>query len=585
MTEQVSQALEGYNVAYISMDTVEEEYRAQGLAPNSFDVVLAAGAIDSSDMNKLKELIYPGGWLILAKWTEDSWISEWQKEEDGLVFVLQKDGENHLLAHRVKLDRVRVSAAELEKFLSLHLPAYMLPAHLQVVDALPLTGNGKIDRSKLAKWRPASSFGQSVSMDATEGAESDPLEAQLAHVWAEALGVSRIGRTQSFYEYGADSLIMAQVAGKLRDKLAENPAHAAIPFDVLLRQMLNFPTADALAGFIHMRNQESQQSEEVALPKKRNKSSNAVLIPYGGDESGPLRVVFHAVLGTMDGFRPLIEQLKAQQTGSIVGIAIDDSERYCALELIETVADDYAECLIDVLREREQRPVQLIGYSLGGLIAIEVARRLGEQGVPILDLVLIDIPPILTEVNDDLLIEALFVPNLNITLEQAAFGKVNEHDFARVILQLVEKHGDCIPQGSACTIGGDEGLDQVGEMFRKLSAFDRRERFTAYVQALGKTSGEQMPVEMAEGLCKVFGQSFKAARYTPLPYMGDIRFLLAREPFQFLPSTSEETLAFWQDICIGEMEVTEIAGNHYSCMVGENAVKLAELLAVPHGTK
>ncbi|QDS32833.1 non-ribosomal peptide synthetase [Brevibacillus brevis] len=588
LTEHVSQALEGYDVAYISMDTVEEEYRVQGLAPNSFDVVFTDGAIDSSYMNKLKELICPGGWLILTKWTEASWISELQNEEDSLVFVLQKDGENRLLAHRVKLDRVNVSAAELEKFLSLHLPTYMLPAHLQVVDALPLTGNGKIDRRELAKWRSASSVGQSVSMDATEGTESDPLEAQLAHVWAEALGVSRIGRTQSFYEYGADSLIMAQVAGKLRDKLAEDPTHAAIPFDVLLRQMLNFPTVEALAGFIHMRNQEMQQSEEVALPKKRNKSSNAVLIPYGGDESGPLRVVFHAVLGTMDSFRPLIEQLKAQQTGSIVGIAIDDSERYCALEpseLIETVADDYAECLIDVLREGEQRPVQLIGYSLGGLIAIEVARRLGEQGVPILDLVLIDIPPILTEVNDDLLIEALFVPNLNITLEQADFGKVVEHDFARAILQLVEKHGDCIPQGSACTISGDEGLDQVGEMFRKLSAFDRRERFTAYVHALGKTSGEQMPVEMAEGLCKVFGQSFKAARYTPLPYMGDIRFLLAREPFQFLPSTSEETIAFWQDICIGELEVTEIAGNHYSCIVGENVVKLAELLAVPLGTK
>ncbi|CAI8965228.1 pyochelin synthetase F [Brevibacillus sp. IT-7CA2] len=588
LTAYVSQALEGYDAEYIGMETVEEEYRAQGLAPNSFDIVFAAGSIDSFDMSKLKELICPGGWLILAKWTEASWISEWQKEEDGLVFVLQNEGENHLLAHRVKLDKVRVSAAELEKFLFLHLPAYMLPAHLQVVDALPLTGNGKIDRRELAKWRPASSFGQNAAMDATEGAESDPLEAQLAHVWAEALGVSRIGRTQSFYEYGADSLIMAQVAGKLRDKLAEDSTHAAIPFDVLLRQMLNFPTVEALAGFIHMRNQEMQQSEEIALPKKRNKSSNAVLIPYGGDESGPLRVVFHAVLGTMDSFRPLIEQLKAQQTGSIVGIAIDDSERYCALEpseLIETVADDYTECLIDVLREAEQRPVQLIGYSLGGLIAIEVARRLGEQGVPILDLVLIDIPPILTEVNDDLLIEALFVPNLNITLEQADFGKVDEHDFTRAILQLVEKYGDCIPQGSSCTIGGDEGLDQVGELFRKLSAFDRRERFTAYVHALGKISGEQMPVEMAEGLCKVFGQSFKAARYTPLPYMGDIRFLLAREPFQFLPSTSEETIAFWQDICIGELEVTEIAGNHYSCMVGENTVKLAELLAVPLGTK
>ncbi|MFS0554779.1 amino acid adenylation domain-containing protein [Brevibacillus sp. 179-C9.3 HS] len=585
LTQGVLQALEGYEVEFLGTDTVEKDYRAQGLAPSSFDVLLAAGELDSTGDSRLKELIRPGGWLILTKGTDASRLHELQKEDGGdLLWALQHEEEIHLLAKRVKLDRVPVSVAELEKFLSLHLPAHMLPAHMQVVDALPLTGNGKIDRRELAKWRPASSLGQNAAIDEAEEPGSDPLEAQLAHVWAEALGVAKLGRAQSFYEHGADSLIMAQVAGKLRDKLAEDVTHAAIPFDVLLRQMLNFPTVEALAHFIRVRNEEMHQSEEVSLPKKRSKSSNAVLIPYGGDESGPLRVVFHAVLGTMDSFRPLLEQLKAQHTGSVVGIAIDDSERYCALEpseLIETVADDYAECLMEVMLEAEQRPVQLIGYSLGGLIAIEVARRLGERGVHILDLVLIDIPPIMTEVNDDLLIEALFVPNLNITLEQTDFGKVDEHDFARGILQLVEKYGDCIPQDSACSIGGDEKLDQVGEMFRKLSAFDRSERFTAYVEALRKSTGEQMPVEMAEGLCKVFGQSFRAARYTPLPYMGDIRFLLAREPFQFLPGTSEETIAFWQDICLGALNVTEIAGNHYSCMVGENTAKLAELLALP----
>ncbi|TGU46128.1 acyl carrier protein, partial [Mesorhizobium sp. M00.F.Ca.ET.186.01.1.1] len=99
---------------------------------------------------------------------------------------------------------------------------------------------------------------------------------------AESLGLASIGRSQSFYDHGADSLIMAQVAGRLRDKLAEDPAQPAIPFDALLRQMLNYPTVADLAKFIRSREQEEQpQSEEAWTIHQQNSASNAVLIPYG----------------------------------------------------------------------------------------------------------------------------------------------------------------------------------------------------------------------------------------------------------------------------------------------------------------
>ncbi|AUM66268.1 non-ribosomal peptide synthetase [Brevibacillus laterosporus] len=645
-TENVLKALEGFDVEYVFTDVaaffipgakarfgqypnirfgvfdVDKDYRAQGLAPNSFDVVLAAGVLENArdipaSMNRLKELICPGGWLVFTEPTvEHLWILASQAfmmmepgdllraetsylDHEGWMQLLQEKGDEnvlslpeennklsslgfHLFAKRYKQDRLPVRADELESFLSLHLPAYMLPSHLQIVDALPLTGNGKIDRRELAKWRPASNVQNTIAE--TEEAGLDMLEEQLAQVWAQALGISRIGRTQSFYKHGADSLIMAQVAGKLRDKLAEDPTHGEIPFDALLRQMLNYPTVAALAEFIRSRSSEGKQNhkQEVSWLKNQGNSSNAVIIPFGGGETGPLRVVFHAVLGTMDSFRPLLEQLKEQKLGNVVGIAIADIERYCALdpsELIEAVADDYAECLL----QSGQKQMQLIGYSLGGLIAIEVARRLVERGIHLADLVLIDIPPIITEFDDDLLVETLFVPNLNITLEQAGFGGVQQDDLARGIMQLIEKHGHFIPQGSGCTIGGDDGLDKVGELFQRLSTLDRRERFTAYVEAIAKATGEQMPVEMAEGLCKVFHQSFKAARFTPPPYMGDIRLLLANEPFLFLPRTNETTVDFWTDICLGELEVIAIGGNHFSCIAEPNVRDLARLLAVPLG--
>ncbi|RNB51996.1 amino acid adenylation domain-containing protein [Brevibacillus gelatini] len=646
-TGHVLKALEGHQIEYVFTDVapffipgakqrfaqyshvsfgvfdVDQDYRAQGFAPNSFDVVLAAGVLENArdipaSMRRLRELIRPGGWFVFTEPTIEhlwilasqafmmmepgdelrletsyldrhDWLRQLQEEENEPLLLLPQEDDKltalgfHLFAKRMKQDRLAVEAAELEEFLAGLVPAYMLPQHLQVVDALPLTGNGKIDRRTLAQWRPAANGTQVTAAVVEE--ELDPLEAQLAQMWAEALGLVAIGKLQSFYEHGADSLIMAQVAGKLRDKLAEDPELEAIPFDALLRQMLNYPTIAELADFIRSRRQVTKsESEATTWPGKQDGASNAVLIPYGSAQEGPLRVVFHAVLGTMDIFRPLLARLQAQKVGSIVGVAIADMEKYCSLEpseLIETVADDYAECLM----AGGHREVQLIGYSLGGLIAVEVARRLMERGIHIVDLALIDIPPIFTEVDDDVLVETLFVPNLNITLAQAGFGEVDEKDLARGVMQLVEKHGACIPQGAAVTIGGDAGLDRVGELFRNMAAVSKRERFAAYVNAKAKATGEQMPIEMAEGLCQVFRQSFKAARYTPLPYMGDIRFLLATEPFLFLPRTDDTTLAFWQDVCLGELEVTTIEGNHFSCMIEPNVSKLAQLLAAPFKSK
>jgi pyochelin synthetase len=269
--------------------------------------------------------------------------------------------------------------------------------------------------------------------------------------------------------------------------------------------------------------------------------------------------------------------------GPVIGIAVADAGKYCAFEpagLVEQLAEEYAGCLL----ASGHKKVQLIGYSLGGFVAVEVARRLVEKGIELADLVLIDSHPVLFDIDDELVLELLFIPNLHITLAQAGFGGVDTGDVVRGLLQIFATNNKSVPQGSTCTIGGDEGLDKVGELFRRLAALSRRERFAAYAAAAAQATGEPVPVEMAEGLYKVYCQSFKAARFVPPPYMGNIRFLLALEPFSILPDTNEMTLAFWREACLGEVAVTEIKGNHLSCLEEEpNAGNLARLIAVPLG--
>lgn len=81
----------------------------------------------------------------------------------------------------MKADRVPITGEDLARFLGRRLPDHMIPSHLQVVDALPLTDNGKVDRRTLKGWRPAP-----VASGRPAGVEEpvDELESTLAGVWA-----------------------------------------------------------------------------------------------------------------------------------------------------------------------------------------------------------------------------------------------------------------------------------------------------------------------------------------------------------------------------------------------------------------
>jgi amino acid adenylation domain-containing protein/non-ribosomal peptide synthase protein (TIGR01720 family) len=91
----------------------------------------------------------------------------------------------------------------------LHLPDYMVPAHLVLLERLPLMGNGKLDRRAL----PAPDLEQARQH---YQAPANELESQLAQVWREVLNVSRIGVQDNFFELGGDSILSIQVVSRAR---------------------------------------------------------------------------------------------------------------------------------------------------------------------------------------------------------------------------------------------------------------------------------------------------------------------------------------------------------------------------------
>jgi pyochelin synthetase len=125
---------------------------------------------------------------------------------------------------------------ELRDFLQKKLPEYMVPSEFILLDALPLTSNGKVDRLALSGLQGLrSQFKAAYVMPQTE------TERLIASVWQEILQVEKVGIHDNFFELGGDSLQATKVVARLRETFQIN-----LP----LQSLLETPTLANLAEFI-----------------------------------------------------------------------------------------------------------------------------------------------------------------------------------------------------------------------------------------------------------------------------------------------------------------------------------------------
>ncbi|SEO66186.1 AMP-binding enzyme C-terminal domain-containing protein, partial [Duganella sp. CF517] len=123
-----------------------------------------------------------------------------------------------------------VVAAELREKLGETLPDYMVPSAIVVMDALPINANGKVDRKAL----PEPGFESAGEYEAPQG----DAEEVLAAVWAELLGVERVGRQDNFFELGGHSLMAVQMVARIQ---------AVLQVDLAIKDVFINPTLAALA--------------------------------------------------------------------------------------------------------------------------------------------------------------------------------------------------------------------------------------------------------------------------------------------------------------------------------------------------
>ena len=157
-----------------------------------------------------------------------------------------------LIAYLVSEEELPPPADEIRRFLQQHLPDYMIPSAFIMLDSIPLTESGKIDRKALSALDiPRPDLTQSYVKPRT------PQEKMLVDIWAQVLQVDQVGIYDNFFDLGGHSLLATQVASRIVQ---------ASGVALSLRTLFNTPTIAALSSVL---DQARRTSPITALPMRR----------------------------------------------------------------------------------------------------------------------------------------------------------------------------------------------------------------------------------------------------------------------------------------------------------------------------
>jgi amino acid adenylation domain-containing protein len=247
-------------------------------------------------------------------------------------------------------DRQQLSGARLREQVSLRLPEYMVPSLVVWLESIPLTANGKADRSAL----PAPEEGALRPADRI--AARDGLEVELVSLWEELLGVSPIGVADDFFALGGSSLQVIRMLGR-----------------VTRRYGVELPVAVMFAGGATV----ERLAVEIRHGDLPRRWSPVVAIRSSGDPP-PLFCLPPAV-GNALSYVDLARHLPSEQPVYALQAAGLDPGQEPFADLAEAAAA-YSAAIRDIQREG---PYHLVGYCVGSVVAVAVAQRLAAEGAEI----------------------------------------------------------------------------------------------------------------------------------------------------------------------------------------------------------
>ncbi|MGF1488147.1 MAG: amino acid adenylation domain-containing protein [Prochloraceae cyanobacterium] len=370
---------------------------------------------------------------------------------------------------------------DIRNFLKLRLPEYAIPSAFVVLEAFPLTPNGKIDRSALPKPDR-----QSINHKEYIAPRND-LEKQLTQIWSETLNLEKIGVKDSFFDLGGHSLLAVRLIAQIEQKYRKK-----IP----LASLFQNPTIAQLAKSI--------ESDPIR--------SNSVLVPIKTTGNRSPLFCIHPIEGHVFCYRDLASHLEEYPVYGLQSVGLDEDCQ--PLSTIEEMASQYIEAIETV---QKTGPYHLAGWSLGGVIAFEIARQLSDRGEKIANLSLID----------------SHAPS---TLDFSA--PRHQSEFLLEITEDLSRRLDLdvgISLGEIQAIPPQQQLKYLLERFEQLKI---------------------LPPEQIEQLWQVYQSNLRAySQYKPKQYSGIINLFRARE-------NQKKPFALGWDK-IAKVRTVIVPGNHY----------------------
>ncbi len=268
-----------------------------------------------------------------------------------------------LVAYVVAQDDVATGrlGIDLTRYLRNRLPLHMVPTGFVILDELPLSRNGKLDRRRLPA--PADS---EVERDAVP--PRDDVERTLVGLFEELLRVSPVGVTDDFFALGGHSIVAAQLMSRVEQKFVRRPP---------LGEFFEDPTVAGLAGIVRTGGDPNAPSDGII-----------VRLRAGADGIPPL-LLFSPVGGGVRSYRGMIEKLRpgsaiygVRAPGLDVGTVPESDLHRLALRHAEAIQ-----------RLPFATPYRMVGWSFGGIVTMGVATELAREGLPMRPPVLIDTYP------------------------------------------------------------------------------------------------------------------------------------------------------------------------------------------------
>ncbi|MEU0878709.1 amino acid adenylation domain-containing protein [Lentzea sp. NPDC005914] len=400
-----------------------------------------------------------------------------------------RQGPKRLVGYAVAEPGHELSGAELRAVLREELPEYLVPQHVLVLDELPLTANGKVDRTALPAPESFGASGEGV-------APRDEIERLIAGIWEDFFPGHKITVTSDFFVLGGDSLLAVRLMARIRATTG-----IALP----LATLFDNSTVERL-GEVLRQNGNVGRSALVPIRTDGTRAPLFFVHPVGGD------VLCYANLAAaLDDDQPLY--------GLQVPDDAPDSIPALAARYISVIPGD--------------GPIRIGGWSMGGVIALEMAAQLEEAGRTVELVTAVDLlepPGPATEEFDEAALLAWFASDLSGLVDSDWKPSA---DVFRVESPLEVLHAEAIAAG---VLSPDIDLASLSAIV---------ERFTRNCRAL--------------------------ATHAPRPVGSRVLLVRAED------GATVETTQKWLALC-GGAEQIDIAGDHYSVVKRPGVTALADAL-------